>query len=687
MDALRVGIPGFKTRRAQLAMVAMVAHALGNHRSESNPTPRGSHVGIIEAGTGTGKSFGALVPAIVMARSRGMQLVVSSSTVALQQQYIHKDVPVLARLLRQGFSVAIAKGRRRYVCPMKLDRAATRVRRAQADPAQRRVSAQTERARERVLELDAEFSEGRWAGDRDELHTEVDERAWAVVSTDAKGCLGPKCKHRAACPYVLARRRVADADLIVANHDLVLSSLWQPGGLSDPAKTFYVFDEAHSLGLKVIQHFAVRHPLKVSVRWIAEASRLAAEAVEVFGLGDRRIDAMAAARDDARKAIDELANRLAASRSLGDRRVRRLRGATLPAWLADLGSRVRDSARGIQDALVAIRESLDTMIESHDDAGEMVADLGDHAAHVDAIVDAWDLLLAEADPLRPPVARWIEYQCEGADAECVVCASPIVGGDELRALLWVRAAAAVLMSATLTACGSFDLFMRQTGLDRMEDVRALQVPSPFDYGGRAQLVVARMTCSPTNVDGHTREVIDKLPALIRSRGTLVLFTSSQQMRQVHAAMPQALKRLILLQGSVSKAQLLNAHRRAIDAGESSVLFGLQSLAEGVDLPGEYCTHVVIAKLPFSVPDDPVEEARKEWVDARGGSAFLDVTLPEASVRLQQQVGRLLRTVDDSGTVTVLDRRLATKRWGAKLLSGLPPFSVVVEDRACAAVRA
>lgn len=259
----------------------------------------------------------------------------------------------------------------------------------------------------------------------------------------------------------------------------------------------------------------------------------------------------------------------------------------------------------------------------------------------------------------------------------LICASPLSGGDRLRNLLWRRVSAAVVTSATLTSCGRFDLFLDQSGLRPLRGLRLLQVASPFDYANRAQLVVPAMTSDPRQAERHTTEVASMLPELVNTAGTLVLFASAKQMKQVHALIPQDLREHVLMQGTLPKMEMLARHRAIIDRGEHSILFGLTSLAEGVDLPHEYCTHVICAKLPFSVPDSPLEEARREFIESQGRSAFVEIALPETSVRLQQMAGRLMRTVDDYGRVTVLDRRLVTRPWGAMLLRGLPPFQRIV----------
>ena len=186
-----------------------------------------------------------------------------------------------------------------------------------------------------------------------------------------------------------------------------------------------------------------------------------------------------------------------------------------------------------------------------------------------------------------------------------------------------------------------------------------------------------MRTDPRDLALHTQEVMEHLPRLIQTRGTLVLFASGRQMRTVHAGLPQALQFRILMQGCASKTELIARHKAAIDRGEVSVIFGLASFAEGVDLAREYCTHVIVAKLSFPVPDTPIEEARREWIERQGRSAFAEVTVPEATMRLAQAVGRLLRTIDDEGVVTCLDRRLVDTGWGRRILKGLPPFQLEI----------
>lgn len=238
VDALRDGIEGFRSRRPQLEMIATAAAALAACRDADQPAGDGRHIAVIEAGTGTGKSFGALVPALVLARARGRRLVVSSSTVALQHQYAEKDAPALQDLLPFDFRYAVAKGRRRYACVAKLVEAAAEAKLQEQDLADGTVVDETAPERRRrtiMLALARDFETQRWNGDRDELAVPVADEVWSDLTTDRQGCLGSRCAEFARCPFYAARQRVKDADLVIANHDLVLSALGMEVGSVLPA--------------------------------------------------------------------------------------------------------------------------------------------------------------------------------------------------------------------------------------------------------------------------------------------------------------------------------------------------------------------------------------------------------------------------------------------------------------------
>jgi ATP-dependent DNA helicase DinG len=222
--------------------------------------------------------------------------------------------------------------------------------------------------------------------------------------------------------------------------------------------------------------------------------------------------------------------------------------------------------------------------------------------------------------------------------------------------------------------------LRQTGLDRLSAARTLRLASPFDYREQARLVVPRMRSSPTDAASHTDEVADMLPPLVADGASLVLFASARQMHEVFDRMPAPIKAQTLVQGQLSKSAILQRHRQRVDEGRASTIFGLSAFQEGVDLPGAYCTHVVISKLPFAVPAHPWEQARAEWIQHCGRSPFRELVVPEACVRLAQAVGRLIRSHADRGAVTILDRRIVTRAYGGELLRSLPPMRPEVFGR-------
>ena len=231
----------------------------------------------------------------------------------------------------------------------------------------------------------------------------------------------------------------------------------------------------------------------------------------------------------------------------------------------------------------------------------------------------------------------------------------------------------MVTSATLKSLGNFNSLQRETGVP--DSAHFLAVAGAFDYANAAILKVPKDAVEGNDVSAHTQYMVDNLSALIdKNSGTLVLFSSKRQMDQVYDQLSNDMVRRILIQGQYSNREMIRLHKERIDQGKTSILFGLASFAEGVDLPGDYCRHVIIAKLPFAVPNDPLQEALAEWIELQGGNSFFDIALPLASLRLIQASGRLLRTESDTGVVSILDKRLLTKRYGKQLLNALPPFT-------------
>lgn len=255
--------------------------------------------------------------------------------------------------------------------------------------------------------------------------------------------------------------------------------------------------------------------------------------------------------------------------------------------------------------------------------------------------------------------------------------SPILAAATLSESLWQRCAGAILTSATLTALGRFDHFQLVSGVPQHSLFNC--VPSPFDYANHGVLRLPRLAADPGHPEAHDEAVADSLQQFIDpDRGALVLFTSWRQLHRVRERINKSWRTQILAQGDFGKQEIIQRHRARLDDGKGSVIFGLASFAEGIDLPGDYLTQVVIAKIPFAVPGDPVEAALHEWVREQGRDPFNEISVPLASVRLIQACGRLIRSEQDKGEVLILDNRLRTRRYGRDLLAALPPFRQVLE---------
>jgi ATP-dependent DNA helicase DinG len=278
-----------------------------------------------------------------------------------------------------------------------------------------------------------------------------------------------------------------------------------------------------------------------------------------------------------------------------------------------------------------------------------------------------------------PHARWITYKPLGNETEITLSSSPVLAADALTDFLWNECFAAVLTSATLTALGTFDFLKMRSGLH--ENTVYKCIPSPFDFQNKANLRIPTEGFDPSDNDGHTQAIVELLPELIEEgKGALVLFSSRRQMQMVQQGLDESMQFNLLSQDEHSKQELIRLHKERVDKGQTSIIFGLASMTEGIDLSGDYCTNVVIAKIPFAVPNDPVEATLGEWIKGQGKNPFQEISVPEASMKLIQASGRLLRRESDTGTITILDERLLKKFYGKGILNSLPPYRLEIFTR-------
>jgi ATP-dependent DNA helicase DinG len=637
---------GGERRDGQLTMASAVAKALRT----------GEHLAV-QAGTGTGKSLAYLVPAIRHAVERDLTVVVSTATIALQRQLVDRDLPKLAGnltpLLGRAPTFAILKGRRNYLCLHKLHTGPTDEPDDAVlfDPfAASALGRQVARLNEWASETDT--------GDRDELTPGVGEQAWKQVSVSARECLGSRCPVFGDCFAEKARTAAGKVDVVVTNHALLAIDALE-NGIVLPEHGLVVVDEAHDLVDRVTS--------------VATAELTASMVNAAARRCGRLIDQQIA--DTLAEAADGLSMGLADSPT--------------GRWerMSDV---VRTVLRGVRDGAAACRTALGpNRREEQDNATARklaLALLGEVHDTADRLLDAFD----EPDAAKRHEVVWLSDEERRG---LVLRVAPLAVGGLLRSTLFARSTV-VLTSATLALGGNFDTLARQWGLppstEQEPAVRTtatatekapptdtstprwtgMDVGSPFDYGRSAILYTARHLPTPGR-DGLPREYLQEIEELVTAAGgrTLGLFSSMRAARQACDELRGRLSFPVLCQGDDATSALV----AKFAADPSTCLFGTMSLWQGVDVPGPSLQLVIVDRIPFPRPDDPLMAARQRAVDARGGSGFMVVAASHAALRLAQGAGRLVRSMADRGVVAVLDPRLATARYGSFLRASLPPF--------------
>ncbi len=681
-------------------MIAEVARTLTSDRIHSSGSDGSNEesgpVCVVEAGTGTGKTIAYAVAAIPVAQALEKTLVISTATVALQEQIVYKDLPDILQHSGLSFNFALAKGRGRYLCLSKLDGilqatlASNESLALYPDEIQLGVDAQALPIFQNMLTA---LSSGDWDGDRDSWTEELDAPVWSMVTTDHAQCTGRRCANIGQCCFYKGREQLGKVDVIVANHDLVLADLSLGGGaiLPDPEDIIFVFDEGHHLPEKAINHFAQFSRVKSTERWLDQGLKVLAKAGPVLandgGIG-RHMSQLPSIMETLKELLGLLFVSLEGVVSMepdrrGSIQPHRFKQGIVPQSLLAQSTEIAAQFRNMHNLMDSCCQILNEAMEESDHAISRInaetwfPPFSMIRSRAESNYSLWGDYSRAKVAEDPPRGRWIEI-VEGVagNLDFEVSSSPIIAANTLSHYLWSRCYAAVVTSATLTALGSFDRFKMRAGTP--ESTTYAVVPSPFDFNAAGELVVPAMSSDPSDADAHTIELITLLPTLLKdSEGSLVLFASRRQMEQVFDGISLTWQQRILVQGKYPKHEVLRLHKAAVDEGEGSVIFGLASFAEGVDLPGIYCNHVIIAKIPFAVPDQPVESALAEWIESRGGNPFMDITVPDAALKLVQASGRLLRTETDMGRVTLLDRRIVSRRYGQAMLDSLPPFRRVV----------
>lgn len=624
---------GGTSREGQRTMAARVAQSL----------QAGEHL-LVQAGTGTGKSLGYLVPAMVRSAKTGERVLVSTATLALQRQVLVKDAPLAAAAVEQvtgrQTQVALLKGWHNYVCLHRL--AGGYPDQDEPDSLFSATAATTQRVGqgasaslgEQVVRL------RQWAGqtptgDRDDLVPGVSDRAWAQVSVSRAECVGPACPLRSQCFPERARATAAQADLVVTNHAMLgVAAAGNTNVLPD--HEVLIVDEAHELADRLRSQATVSLSAGGVARVAASARRHAGVVVSDLEEASQALQLALAQVED---------GRLSQGLPAALREALVLVDASARQVLADLRERAKDSA-GSKDG--------------QDVAGTALA-----RTALTELVEAVARMTSDSVELRRDVA-WCERPNRGQDPPRLVLAPIEVAGAAADVLLEGRAA--VLTSATLELGGSFDPMARNLGLTLSSAPwQGLDVGTPFDYSRQAILYVP--THLPRPGRGVSPQALEEMVELAQASGggMLGLFSSRQGAAEAAALLRERTDLPVLAQGEDQLPTLV----KAFAAQDSACLVGSLSLWQGVDVPGPTCRLVVIDRIPFPRPDDPVAQARSEVVQAAGGNGFMSVSATQAALLLAQGAGRLVRRTDDRGVVAVLDPRLRTARYASYLLRSMP----------------
>ena len=608
-------IPGYRLRPQQVEMAETVARAIKNREKL-----------IVEAGTGTGKTFAYLVPALLA----GGKVIISTGTKTLQDQLYNRDLPTVREALKVPVTVALLKGRANYICHHHLERAAADGR---------------YRSREDVtyLKLVERFATTSASGDKAGLSAVPENAAiWPHVTSTRENCLGQECKHYKECFVMKARKHAQEADVVVVNHHLFFADVvLRDEGMAEllPACNTIILDEAHQLPETATMFFGE----SVSTAQLVELAR------------DTRAEALVSARDfqalpDMCGKLDAAARelRLAVKNDAGRlpaQSVHRLAG--FDAALDWLEARLNDFI-GLSETQAARSEGL-------------------RNCHGRA-VELGDKLQRWRDKDVSDLIRWVEVFGHSLQLQ----STPLSVAEPFRRQLDAQPRAWIFTSATLSVKGDFQHYVQEMGLD---DATTASWESPFDFAHQSLLYVPE-GLPPPNTPDYTASVVDASLPVIRASGgrAFCLFTSLRALEEARGLLTAAFARdglrfPVLVQGDKPRSELLERFRRLGNA----VLLGSQSFWEGVDVKGEALSLVIIDKLPFAPPDDPVLAARIEEIDKRGGNAFMDYQLPRAVISLKQGAGRLIRDETDRGVLMICDPRLLSKPYGRRIWQSLPPM--------------
>ncbi len=622
----------FEFRPQQQEMAARVAQALEEEQ----------HL-VVEAGTGVGKSLGYLVPSVLFALERHKKAIISTHTINLQEQLLHKDIPILKKVLPVEFEAALMKGRQNYLCPRRLERALQSAQELFTGPEQSE------------LQRLAEWARTTRDGSLSDLSVEPQPKVWMQVCSEAHICTQKTCGQDPRCFYQQARKRLLAADVIVLNHMLLFILLGSPdmqeereSGFLFP-NDFIIFDEAHTVEQVASKQIGIgvsQYGLRSTIQRLYNArTRKGLFTVMRDAVGVRLAAALVDDVDKFFAAVESKSN----FRKGREFRIRDVDFVpdTITARLTALQARVADLVKRADDEILK-------------------AELQEFGRRIRDVRDSIAIFLEQSAPEH---VYWVERTGK-TERFLALNAAPIDLAPVLRRMLFRDNCCCVMTSATL-AVGRPDLAYFRTRIGAT-DVEPLQLGSPFNFQKQMRMFVVQKMPDPRDA-GYQKALEHWIAHFVQQTDgrAFVLFTSYRDMQHVAGAMEKFFAtndmNLLIQGGGAPRSKLLEQFKST----PRSVLFGTDSFWGGVDVPGEALSNVIITRLPFAVPDHPLIEAKLELIEERGGDPFTEYSLPEAILKLRQGVGRLIRTKTDRGIIVILDNRIATRPYGRAFMQALP----------------
>ena len=671
-DGAKTQLNNFSNRSSQNKMIAEISKTLMGEYPNSNP------IICVEAPTGTGKTMAYLVSCLPIAKALKKKLIIASANVALQEQILNKDIVEATKYASVDFEFALAKGRSRYVCIRNLINLTEENSNSTElfEDALLWDEKPTKNDLDILSEMAENYSSKSWSGEIDDLESPPENSLWQKIACNRFTCNSKNCEFYNDCSFFKARKRASNSDVIIANHDLVLADIINGNNvLPDVEDCIFIFDEAHHLSQKALSHFSIGGSTEFMKASIRQSQGSIEQIIKITK--SKASDSYIEKVDESIKDLIELISELDFK---DDTFLFSIKG--IPNEITNLTKKLFVIFNSAYNDFCQFKEQWEEFVKTNkidqpttDNINNIVGQNNQNLSSILSLLSTFNQI---QDPEKPPLSNWInQSRLANKKYNYQLNSAKIDVSTSLKNMIWSKAAGVVLTSATLTALGSFDRLNQQIGLNALDN-QYLRLPSPFDHKS-VEFIVGKIKSSPTNTYEHTQEVAQELIKRIDSQSaSLVLFASNNQMQEVADLLEKSVDCELLIQGEYSKKNILERHIQNRKNGKGSIIFGLDSFAEGVDLKGDNLNHVFISKLRFSVPTSPIEMTTQSYLESMNRNAFMEISLPDASLRLIQACGRLIRTETDSGTITIFDNRLITKFYGKLLLKALPEFKIVVE---------